>query len=75
MKHGFELVINGLKAMQGCSILSHAKTKPPGSYREIHNYGDHPTPQNNKYTIYSLQKQHKIVSCVNRISIRKINQI
>ena len=22
MKHGFELVINGLKAMQGCSILS-----------------------------------------------------
>ena len=58
MKHGWELVIIGLAAMQGCFYL---KSQVLESHKEIHNYGKHPTPQNN-YCTYSLKKQHKIVS-------------
>ena len=44
MKHGCELVIIGLEAMQGCSYLKNQAS------------GNHTTPQNSKHT-YSLQKQ------------------
>ena len=44
MKHGWELVIIGLAAMQGCFYL---KSQVLESHKEIHNYGKHPTPQNN----------------------------
>ena len=62
MKHGCELVIIGLEAMQGCSYLKNQA------------YGNHTTPQNGKHT-YSLQKQYKIASCVFRINVFKIRQI
>ena len=62
MKHGFELVIIGLEAMQDCSYLKNQAS------------GNHTTPPNSKHT-YSLQKQHKIASCVFRITVCKIRQI
>ena len=62
MKHGCELVIIGLAAMQGCSYLKNQASR------------NHTTPPNSKHT-YSLQKQYKIASCVFRITVCKIRQI
>ena len=47
MKHGCELVITGLAAMQGCSYL---KSQASGKSWRVpqYYYGNHPTQQNNK---------------------------
>ena len=44
MKRWRELVIIVLATMQGCS---YSKAKVPENYGQIHNYGKHPTLQNN----------------------------
>ena len=67
MKHGCELVVIGLAAVQGCSYFKSQM------FRKI-DYGNNPIPQNNQRTCRQ-QKQQKIVSCVLRISVCKIRQI
>ena len=61
VKRFCELVITGLSAMQ--RLLFHQE-----NHGEIHYYSNHQAPQNNK-RIYNIQKQHKIVSYVYRISV------